>query len=143
MQCKINTLHLQCQKITTAPGGFPAPIFYIMNNLFTTLSMIAAANPAGFTFNVETNEIQATGYAVALAASQNSFGADGLESVINLVTSADCPASCVGGWMDTESGLYYYDATVIIEDRAAAIAFGRLQGQIAIFDLNTMTEIRL
>ena len=55
--------------------------------------MIAAANPAGFTFNVETNEMQATGYAVALAASQNSFGADGLESVISLVTSADCPAS--------------------------------------------------
>ena len=113
-----------------------------MNNLFTTLSMIAAANPAGFTFNVETNEMQATGYAVALAASQNSFGADGLESVINLVTSADCPASCVGGWIDTESGLYYYDATVIIEDRAAAIAFGRLQNLIAIFDLDTMTEIR-
>lgn len=105
--------------------------------------MIAAANPAGFTFNVETNEMQATGYAVALAASQNSFGADGLESVISLVTSDDCPASCVGGWMDTATGLYYYDATVIIEDRAAAIAFGRLQGQIAIFHLDTLTEIRL
>ena len=105
--------------------------------------MIAAANPAGFTFNVETNEMQATGYAVALAASQNSFSADGLESVISLVTSADCPASCVGGWMDTATGLYYYDATVIIEDRAAAIAFGRLQGQIAIFHLDTLTEIRL
>lgn len=114
-----------------------------MNNLFTTISAIAAANPFGFTFNVESNSMQTSGFAVALAASQNSFGADGLESVINLVTSADCPASCVGGWMDTESGLYYYDATVIIEDRAAAIAFGRLQGQIAIFDLNTMTEIRL
>ena len=105
--------------------------------------MIAAANPAGFTYNVEQNEMQATGYAVALAASQNSFGADGLESVINLVTSADCPASCVCGWMDTATGLYYYDATVIIEDRAAAIAFGRLQGQIAIFHLDTLTEIRL
>ena len=114
-----------------------------MKTLFTTLSAIAAANPFGFTFNVESNQMQTSGYAVALAASQNSFGADGLESVINLVTSADCPASCVGGWMDTATGLYYYDATVIIEDRAAAIAFGRLQNQIAIFDLNTMTEIRL
>lgn len=114
-----------------------------MNNLFTTLSMIAAANPAGFTYNVETNQMQESGYAVALAATQNSFGADGLESVLNLVTSESCPASCVGGWMDTESGLYYFDATVIIEDRATAIAFGKLQKQIAIFDLNTMTEIRL
>ena len=114
-----------------------------MNNLITTLTAIAAANPYGFTFNVEQNEMQSTGYAVALEATQNSHGIDGLTSVVSLVTSVDCPASCVGGWMDTESGLYYYDATVIIEDRAAAIAFGRLQGQIAIFHLDTLTEIRL
>lgn len=114
-----------------------------MNNLFTTISMIAAANPAGFTYNVQTNEMQATGYAVALAATQNSFGADGLESVLNLVTSESCPASCVGGWMDTETGLYYFDATVIFEDRETAINFGRMQKQIAIFDLNNMEEIRL
>ena len=114
-----------------------------MNNLITTLTAIAAANPYGFTFNVEQNEMQATGYAVALDATQNSHGIDGLTSVVSLVTSADCPASCVGGWLDTQTGLYYFDATVIIEDRDAAIAFGRLQNQIAIFDLGTMTEIRL
>lgn len=114
-----------------------------MNNLFTTLSMIAAANPAGFTFNVEQNEMQTSGYAVALAATQNSFGADGLVSVLNLVTSESCPASCVGGWMDSETGLYYFDATVIFEDRETAINFGRMQKQIAIFDLNNMQEIRL
>lgn len=105
--------------------------------------MIAAANPAGFTYNVQTNEMQATGYAVALAATQNSFGADGLELVLNLVTSESCPASCVGGWMDSETGLYYFDATVIFEDRETAINFGCMQKQIAIFDLNTLTEIRL
>lgn len=67
-----------------------------MNNLFTTLSAIAAANPFGFTFNVELNSMQTSGFAVALEATQNSHGTDGLESVLNLVTSEACPASCVG-----------------------------------------------
>ena len=114
-----------------------------MNTLFTTLSAIAAANPFGFTFNVESNQMQTSGFAVALEATQNSHGTDGLESVLNLVTSEACPASSVGGWLDQEPGLYYFDATVIIEDRDAAIAFGRLQNQIAIFDLNNLEEIRL
>lgn len=114
-----------------------------MNTLFTTLSVIAAANPFGFTFNVESNSMQTSGFAVALACTQNSHGVEGLENVISVVTSGTSGATCVGGWLDQETGLYYYDATVIIEDRAAAIAFGRMQGQIAIFDLNNMKEIRL
>lgn len=114
-----------------------------MNNLFTTLTMIAAANPAGFTYNVQTNEMQSSGYAVALEATQGSHGLEGLESVLNLVLSSACPASCVGGWLDTETGLYYYDATVIVDNLEDAIQLGRLNKQIAIFDLNTLTEIRL
>lgn len=114
-----------------------------MNNLFTIISAVAAANPAGFTYNVETNGMQESGYAVALQCTQNSHGVDGLESVINIVTSGDTGASCIGGWLDSETGLYYWDATVIIEDRAAAIAFGKMQNQLAIFDLNNLEEIRL
>ena len=114
-----------------------------MNNLFTTISAIASANPFGFTFNVESNQMQTSGFAVALACTQNSHGVEGLENVISVVTSGTSGATCVGGWLDQETGLYYYDATVIIEDRAAAIAFGRLQNQIAIFDLNNLEEIRL
>ena len=114
-----------------------------MNNLFTTISAIAAANPFGFTFNVESNQMQTSGFAVALACTQNSHGVEGLENVISVVTSGTSGTTCVGGWLDQETGLYYYDATVIIEDRASAIAFGRLQNQIAIFDLNNLEEIRL
>lgn len=114
-----------------------------MNTLFTTLSMIAAANPAGFTYNVEKNQMQNTGYAVALAQTQNSFGADGLAAVLSLVMSDSCRATCVGGWLDESTGLYYYDATVILHDRAAAEALGRANGQIAIFHLDTCEEIRL
>ena len=97
-------------KKKTAPGRMPGNFKKTkdMNNLFTTISAIAAANPAGFTYNVEQNQMQATGYAVALQCTQNSFGVDGLENVISVVTSGISGASCVGGWMDTETGLYYY-----------------------------------
>ena len=114
-----------------------------MNNLITTLTAIAAANPFGFTYNVEAGQIQTSGYAVALECTQNSFGLEGLENVLSVVLSGTSGASCVGGWMDNETGLYYFDATVIVEDRATAIALGRLNNQLAIFDLDTMTEIRL
>lgn len=105
--------------------------------------MIAAANPAGFTYNVQANAMQSSGYAVALAETQGSHGLEGLESVLNLVLSEACPASCVGGWLDTETGLYYYDATIITDDLQEAIQLGKINKQIAIFDLYTMTEIRL
>ena len=114
-----------------------------MNNLFTTLTMISAANPGGFTYNVNNNCLQSSGYAVALNATQNSFGAAGLESVINLVAAGTLGATCIGGWLDEVTGLYYYDAVVIVEDRDAAIILGREQQQIAIFDLSNSIEIRL
>ena len=106
-----------------------------MNTLVTTLTAIAAANPYGFTYNVESGEMQTTGYCVALECTQNSHGLDGLENVINIVTNGDTGATCIGGWMDEQTGLYYFDATVIVEDRAAAIALGRLLTQRLTADL--------
>lgn len=44
---------------------------------------------------------------------------------------------------DNESGKFYFDATEIFSNKDAAIEAGRRNGQIAIFDLNTLNEIRL
>ena len=115
----------------------------MIKSVITSVTAIAAVNPFGFTYNVESNSMQTSGFAVALACTQDSHGIDGLESVINIVMNGTSGATCVGGWLDQNTGLYYYDATVIIDDREAAISFGRMQGQIAIFDLNNMKEIRL
>lgn len=84
-----------------------------------------------------------SGYCVALAATQNSHGPEGLARVIDLIESDTTRAEYVGGWLDQESGLYYYDATIVVNDLAEALELGRLNGQIAIFDLNNMEEIRL
>ena len=108
-----------------------------------TLAALAAANPSGFTVNAQTGEIPASGYCVALAETQDSHGPQGLARVLALIQSETTQATCVGGWLDTVTGLYYYDAVVLLHDRRAAEALGRANGQIAIFHLDTCEEIRL
>lgn len=112
-------------------------------NLFATVAAIAAANPAGFTYDLVNGSFPSSGYVIALQETQNSFGHEGLQKVINLVSSGKTKATCVGGWFDSESGLYYYDASIIVEDLQEAIALGNINNQIAIFNLNTFEEIRL
>ncbi|MDD3040898.1 hypothetical protein [Bacteroides sp.] len=111
--------------------------------LFSTIAAIAAINPEGFTFNVETLSVQEEGYAVACLETQNAFGVDGLAKVVDYVAANIDRVKCVGGWLDNESGLYYYDAVIIVNTEAEALQIARLNNQIAIFNLNTFQEIRL
>lgn len=109
---------------------------------FAFVAALAANNPEGFTFDAETLKPVTAGYSVALEATQNSFGRDGLANVI--MYAGDHPeVNAIGGWYDRESGRTYYDATVIVDNLKDAIELGRKNHQIAIFDLNNMKEIRL
>ena len=80
---------------------------------------------------------------------QNSFGTEGLAKVANTIEELQDSGNlngrilAFGGWYDSESGLFYYDATVIYQDREKAIEAGRANEQIAIFDLSNLEEIRL
>jgi hypothetical protein len=109
----------------------------------SAVAAVAAANPEGFTVNAYTGETPAEGYAVALAETQDSHDAEGLARVLELIQSGTTRAAYVGGWLDRETGRYYYDATVLVQDRAEALALGRANKQIAIFDLANLEEIRL
>lgn len=119
------------------------------NLVISTVSAIAVVNPAGFTVNAATLQPVTKGFAVAMKQTQDSFGAEGLAKVANVIEELQNSGEmnsrtlAFGGWYDSESGLYYYDATVIFEDRAEAIEAGRANDQIAIFDLANLEEIRL
>lgn len=119
------------------------------NLIISSVSAIAALNPEGFTVNAATLQPVTTGYAVALKKTQSSFGNEGLEKVANIIEELQASGNlngrtlAFGGWYDSESGLYYYDATVIFKNRAEAIEAGRVNEQIAIFDLANLEEIRL
>lgn len=119
------------------------------NLLIKEVAAIAAMNPSGFTVDAATLQPVATGYAVAMKQTQNSFGVEGLKKVANTIEELQASgnqngrALAFGGWYDSESGLYYYDATVIYQDRGKAIEAGRVNEQIAIFDLSNLEEIYL
>lgn len=109
--------------------------------LCAAVATFAANNPDGFTFNISTMQAQTTGKAVARIETQNSFNADGLKKAVAFALANNVP--CVGGWLDTESGLFYYDATEIFDDENDAKRAAQINEQIAYFDLDSCKEIRL
>lgn len=112
------------------------------NTLLATLTAIAANNKEGYTVDATTLQPITKGYAVAVAATQNSFGPEGLARVIEYARTHK-EVNAFGGWYNEENGLYYYDAVVITDSLADALELGKSNAQIAIFDLQNCKEIRL
>lgn len=106
-----------------------------------TIAAIAALNPEGFTIDANTLTPVTSGYAVALAETQNSFGDEGIKKVLDTVNAGR--ANAIGGWLDAQTGLYYYDAVRIYTDINAAYQAARDNEQIAFFDLDKLEEIRV
>ena len=102
---------------------------------------VADANEYGFTINASSLEDVKHGYSVAIKETQNSFGPEGIENVHDAIIAG--LADHVGGWLDSETGLYYFDAVRIFTNLDEAMNFARENGQIAIFNLDTLEEIRL
>lgn len=103
-------------------------------SILLALATIATNNKDGFTVNAATLQPVTTGYAVAVAATQNSFGLEGLANVVKYV-SEHPDINAFGGWYNSKNNMYYFDATVIVEDLKKALELGRANKQLAIFDL--------
>lgn len=107
--------------------------------IITTLATIAANNVDGYTVNAYTLQPVKSGYVVAVKATQNSFGPDGLRRVVEYQRTHQ-EIAAFGGWLDSETGLYYYDACIIVPTMAEAIALAKANDQIAFFCLDNLTE---
>lgn len=103
------------------------------------LATIAAANPAGFTVNAQTLQPVMSGYVVAVKGTQNSFGPSGLRRVVEYQRTHK-EITAFGGWLDNESGLYYFDACIIVHTIGEAITLARENEQIAFFCLDNFIE---
>lgn len=110
--------------------------------VFVALAAIAMNNKEGFTVSAATLQPVKSGYAVAVADTQNSFGLAGLANVVKYV-SEHPKINAFGGWYNSENNMYYFDATIIVDDLETAKDIGRLNNQLAIFDLANLEEIRL
>ena len=111
-------------------------------SVLIALATIATNNKEGFTVNAANLQPVKSGYAVAVADTQNSFGLEGLANVVKYV-SEHPEVNAFGGWYNSENNMYYFDATVIVDDLKTAQELGRANKQIAIFDLANLKEIRL
>jgi len=99
-------------------------------------------NPDGFTLNIETMKPIKYGISVAYLETQNSFGKESLNGVINHALKN---GKSVGGWLDTETNRYYFDSVKIFKNWqvSEAIEFAKQNEQLAVFDLTNLKEIRI
>jgi hypothetical protein len=110
--------------------------------LADSLWTFSQTHPDGFTLDINTWEMPTEGIAVAYSATQDRHDRDDLEFV---VSHARSHGGYVGGWLDTETGRYYFDSVRVFPEDSIVQAsqFGRENAQIAIYILSSGKEIRL
>jgi len=115
-------------------------ILVMKNFIKESIKEMANQNPLGFTVDLTTLKKVTGGISVAYLETQNSFGDEGLEKVLQHAMAHD---KKVGGWLDEDSGYFYFDSVRIFTNLEAAIQFGRENKQIAIFDITNLRLIKL
>ena len=100
------------------------------------------AHPDGFTLDIRTMTEPTEGIAVSYAATQNSHSRDQLDMVVSHALQHE---GYVGGWLNGEDGLYYFDSTKLFpeDDLKGALQFGKENDQYSIFILSTYTDVPL
>lgn len=100
------------------------------------------AHPDGFTLNIRKMTVPAEGIAVSYAATQHTHAREGLRAVLDHALAHE---GYVGGWLNTEDSLYYFDSVRLFpeDSLSAALRFGRANAQHSVFILSTATEIPL
>ena len=101
-------------------------------------------NPDGFTISINLEGDMlilrkvTSGKVAAYAETQKSFGIEGLRRcLINALQNSHF----LGGWL--EDGLYYFDCVKVFLTLEEAIAFGKEQSQISVFDIDENLFSRL
>jgi hypothetical protein len=113
-----------------------------MENLLDRVWEYSKKNPDGFTLNIESFKPVRFGIIVAFKETQNHFGKQDLENVINHSLKN---SKMIGGWLNYENGLYYFDSVKVFRNSELkeAIEFAIENEQIAIFDLTNLKEIKI
>lgn len=108
--------------------------------MLTEILKIAESNPEGFTIKLPSLESVESGIVAAYLETQNCYAAVGLQYVIR---HAMQNSQTMGGWLNSDNGYYYFDSVKVFENLNEAIAFGRENQQIAIYDLTNRQLIKL
>ena len=99
-------------------------------------------HPDGSTLDIRTMTEPTEGIAVNYLETLNSHSRSQLDKVVSHAISHD---GYVGGCLNIENGLYYFDSTKLFPETSLkdAIQFGKENGQQSIFILSTYTDLPL
>ena len=121
--------------------------------LVTASSLVAMAdkNPMGFTIDMNGIEVTSdyTRYVIGLKMTKESHNLEGAEHCVEamdfILDEELYPMQEVGfgGWLDTKTNTYHFDVVTFCVDLETALLLAVRNEQLAIFDLETMQEIRL
>jgi ABC-type amino acid transport substrate-binding protein len=105
-----------------------------------TVWAFAQSHPDGFTLDICTMTKPTGGIAVSYAETKNSHSRNQLDKVVSHALKHD---GFVGGWLNSENGLYYFDSTKLFPETSLkkAIQFGKENGQLSVFILSTNSGI--
>lgn len=98
------------------------------------------AHPDGFTLDIRSMTQPTEGIAVSYTATQHSHSRSQLDKVVAHALGHD---GYVGGWLNTEDRLYYFDSTKLFAETALkeALQFGKENGQWSAFVLSAGADI--
>lgn len=112
----------------------------IITNIADKVWSFSQSHPDGFTIDIRSMTEPTEGIAVSYAATQNSYSRDQLDKVVSHALQHE---GYVGGYYNSENGLYFFDSTKLFpeNDLKGAIQFGKENGQHSVFILSTYTDI--
>ena len=112
----------------------------IITNIADKVWSFSQSHPDGFTIDIRSMTEPTEGIAVSYAATQNSHSRDQLDKVVSHALQHE---GYVGGFYNSENGLYFFDSTKLFpeNDLKGAIQFGKENGQHSVFILSTYTDI--
>lgn len=97
-------------------------------------------HPDGFMLDIRTMTDPKEGIAVSYAETQNSHSRAQLDKVVRHAVQHD---GYVGGWLNSNDGLYYFDSSKLFPENElrSALQFGRDNRQYSVYILSLGTEI--
>ena len=102
--------------------------------------MYGQTHPDGFMLDIRTMTEPTEGIAVSYAETQNSHSRAQLDKVVRHAVQHD---GYVGGWLNSNDGLYYFDSSKLFPENElrSALQFGRDNRQYSVYILSLGTEI--
>ena len=109
--------------------------------LYNAIWAMGQMFPDGFTLDLGTLRQPTEGLMVSYAATQNSFDKKSIPAVVK---HARAHNNLVGGWLDPETGKYYFDSTRCFpeDSLAAALAFARANAQHTVYDCGKNINVK-